>query len=136
MSAGRKAVPASSGERFVRAIRASGEFYQGGGESPENCGRDGAGYIPVMDKNAIEQELKVAAGDLVDTVKKLVREGNVRRIIVRNAEGRTLVDMPLTAGVAGALLLPFFAMLTGLVALFKEFTIVVERHDTGVTKPE
>ena len=66
-----------------------------------------------MDKKAIEQEIKVAADDLVDTVKKFVREGNVRRIVVRNAEGRTLVDMPLTAGVAGALLLPFFTMLTG-----------------------
>ncbi len=89
-----------------------------------------------MDKKAIEQELKVAAGDLVSTVKKLVHEGNVRRIIVKNAEGRTLVDMPLTAGVAGALLLPFFAMLTGLVAMFKEFTIIVEKHETGVTKAE
>lgn len=89
-----------------------------------------------MDKKAIENEIKVAAGDLVDTVKKLVREGNVRRIIVRNAEGRTLIDMPLTAGVAGALLLPFFAMVTALVAMFKEFTIVVERTDTGVTKPQ
>src|ERR1035437_2478394 len=89
-----------------------------------------------MDKKAIEQELKVAAGDLLDTVKKLVREGNVRRIIVRNAEGRTLVDMPLTAGVSGALLLPFFTMLTGIVALFKDFTVVRERHDRGVTKPQ
>ena len=89
-----------------------------------------------MDKKAIEHEIQVAAGDLVDTVKKLVHEGNVRRIIVKNAEGRTLVDMPLTAGVAGALLLPFFAMLTGLVAMFKEFTVVVEKHDTSITKTQ
>jgi hypothetical protein len=94
-----------------------------------------AGYILDMDKKIIQQELKVAAGDLVDTVKKVVHEGNVRRIIVRNGEGRTLIDMPLTAGVAGVLLLPLFAMLTGLVALFKEFTVVFERHDdTGVTR--
>ena len=88
-----------------------------------------------MDKKAVEEELKVAAGDLVATVKRLVHEGNVRRIVVRNADGRTLVDMPLTAGVAGAVLLPFFTMVAGLVAMFKEFTVVVERHDTGVTKP-
>lgn len=86
-----------------------------------------------MDKKAIEEEIKVAAGDLVDTVKKLAHEGNVRRIIVRNAEGRTLVDMPLTAGVASVVLLPFFTMVAGFVALFKEFTVVVERHDTGST---
>ena len=86
-----------------------------------------------MDKKAIEEEIKVAAGDLVDTVKKLAHEGNVRRIIVRNAEGRTLVDMPLTAGVASVVLMPFFTMVAGFVALFKEFTVVVERHDTGTT---
>lgn len=90
-------------------------------------------YIPAMDKKAIEEEIKVAAGDLVDTVKKLAHEGNVRRIIVRNAEGRTLVDMPLTAGVASVVLMPFFTMVAGFVALFKEFTVVVERHDTGTT---
>ena len=88
-------------------------------------------YIPAMDKKAIEEEIKVAAGDLVDTVKKLAHEGNVRRIIVRNAEGRTLVDMPLTAGVASVVLMPFFTMVAGFVALFKEFTVVVERHDTS-----
>jgi hypothetical protein len=88
-----------------------------------------------MDKKVIQQELKVAAGDLVDTVKKVVHEGNVRRIIVRNGEGRTLIDMPLTAGVAGVLLMPLFAMLTGLVALFKEFTVVVEKHDDDGSKP-
>ena len=90
-------------------------------------------YIPVMEKKVIEEHIKVAAGDLVDTVKKLAHEGNVRRIIVRNAEGRTLVEMPLSAGVAGVILMPFFAMVAGFVALFKEFTVVVERHDTGAT---
>jgi hypothetical protein len=90
-------------------------------------------YIPVMEKKVIEEHIKVAAGDLVDTVKKLAHEGNVRRIIVRNAEGRTLVEMPLSAGVAGVVLMPFFAMVAGFVALFKEFTVVVERHDTGAT---
>ena len=42
-------------------------------------------------------EIKVTAGKLVSTLKALVREGNVRRIVIRNAEGRTLLDMPLTA---------------------------------------
>lgn len=86
-----------------------------------------------MDKKVIEEHVKVAAGDLVDTVKKLAHEGNVRRIIIRNGEGRTLVDMPLSAGVASVVLLPFFTMIAGFVALFKEFTIVVERHDAGST---
>jgi hypothetical protein len=83
------------------------------------------------------EEIKVTAGKLKEKLKELMREGNVRRVIVRNAQGRTLLDMPLSAGLAGALLLPFWAAVGGIVALAKEFTIVVER-DTGVAvkKPD
>lgn len=79
-------------------------------------------------------EIKVTSDKLKETLRRALHEGNVRRVIVRNAEGRTLLDMPLTAGIAGALLLPFWAAVTGIVALAKEFTIVIERHDTSVTK--
>ena len=80
-------------------------------------------------------EIKVTGEKLKDKLKELVHEGNVRRVIVRNADGRTLLDFPLTAGLAGALLLPFWAAVAGIVALAKEFTIVVERDpDTKITK--
>ncbi len=83
------------------------------------------------------EELKVASGKLKSTLKKLIREGNVRRIIVRNAAGRTLLDMPLSAGLAGAVLLPFWAAVAGIVALAKEFTVVVERDpEHAVTRVE
>jgi len=82
-------------------------------------------------------EIKVAGDKLKSTLKQLVREGNVRRVIVRNSTGRTLLDMPLSAGLAGALLLPFWAAVGGIVALAKEFTIVVERDpETRVTTVE
>ena len=80
------------------------------------------------------EEIKVASAKLKETLKKLVREGNVRRVIVRNAQGRTLLDMPLAAGLAGALLLPFWAAVAGIVALAKEFTIVVERDPDAIVK--
>ncbi len=73
------------------------------------------------------EEMKVSAGKLKATLKALVREGNVRRVIIRNAHGRTLLDMPLAAGVAGAVLLPFWVAVGAVVALAKEFTIAVER---------
>src|SRR4028119_2099716 len=66
------------------------------------------------------EEVKVSAGKLKATLKALVREGNVRRIVIRNASGRTLLDMPLTAGLAGALLAPFWVAVAGVVALAKE----------------
>jgi hypothetical protein len=82
-------------------------------------------------------EIKVAGDKLKSTLKQLLREGNVRRVIIRNASGRTLLDMPLTAGLAGALLLPFWAAVGGILALAKEFTIVVERDpEHGVTRTQ
>ncbi|MCE2900975.1 MAG: DUF4342 domain-containing protein [Gemmatimonas sp.] len=80
-------------------------------------------------------EIKVAGDKLKATLKQLLREGNVRRVIIRNSSGRTLLDMPLTAGVAGAVLMPFWVAVAGIVALAKEFTIVVERDpETAVVK--
>lgn len=73
------------------------------------------------------EQIKVAGDKLKSTIKQLIREGTVRRIIVRNATGRTLIDMPLSAGLAGAFLAPFWAAVAGIAALTKEFTIVVER---------
>ena len=83
------------------------------------------------------EEFKVSGQNLKKKLKELIREGNVRRIILRNPEGRQLLDMPLSAGLAGALLLPFWAAVGGIVALAKEFTIVVERDpETRVTTVE
>ena len=73
------------------------------------------------------EEIKVGAGKLKETLKELIREGNVRRIIIRNGEGRTLLDMPLNAGVAGAVLLPFWMAVGAIIALAKEFSISIER---------
>jgi integral membrane sensor domain MASE1 len=82
-------------------------------------------------------EIKVSAGKLKDTLKAILREGNVRRIVIRNAQGRTLLDMPLTAGVAGVLLAPFWMAVTGVVALAKEFTVAIERDPgSSVSKAE
>ena len=83
------------------------------------------------------EEIKVNAGKLKQTLKDLIREGNVRRVVIRNAQGRTLLDMPLAAGVAGALLMPFWAAVAGIVALAKEFTVSVERDSgSSVTKTD
>ena len=80
-------------------------------------------------------EIKVTAGKLKATLKALIREGNVRRVVIRNAQGRTLLDMPLAAGVAGVVLAPFWVAVAGVVALAKEFTVVVERDPgTSVSK--
>lgn len=81
----------------------------------------------------IVEEIQVSGGKLLQTVKNIVKAGNVRRVIVKNAEGRTVVDVPLTAGVVGAALLPFWAAIGGIAMLAARYTIVVEREPgTGV----
>ncbi|MCU0622954.1 MAG: DUF4342 domain-containing protein [Gemmatimonadaceae bacterium] len=76
------------------------------------------------------EEIKVSAANLKAKLKELLREGNVRRIKLRNPEGRVLLDMPLNAGIAGALLAPFWLAVGAVVALATDITIQVERDVT------
>lgn len=81
------------------------------------------------------EELHVRGGHLKARLQELLREGNVRRIVVRNPQGRTLVDLPLTAGVAGAALLPFWAAIGTVAALAADFTVAVERDPAAPASP-
>ena len=75
------------------------------------------------------QEFTLNGDEVVGKVKELVREGNVRRLIIKNDEGRTMLEVPLTIGVVGAALLPVFAAIGALAALATRCTIVVERDE-------
>jgi hypothetical protein len=79
------------------------------------------------DEKTRTEELTINVEQLVSAVKKIVHQGNVRRIGVRNKEGETLIEIPLTFGVVGALLLPTLAALGAVAALVTQCTIVVER---------
>ncbi|MGH7523892.1 MAG: DUF4342 domain-containing protein [Gemmatimonadales bacterium] len=74
-------------------------------------------------------EEKVAGDKLVDRVKELVKEGNARRIIVKNEAGNTLLEIPLTVGIVGAMFLPIWVALGSIAALASHYTLVVERKD-------
>lgn len=81
------------------------------------------------------EEIKVSGAKLKAKLKEIIREGNVRRIVIKNSQGRALLDIPLAAGLVGAALLPFWAAVGGILALASDFTIVVERNEpTGVVK--
>lgn len=75
------------------------------------------------------EEFKVSGEDLLRQVKNLINEGNVRRITVKNKEGKTIVELPLTIGVVGAALAPLLAAVGAIAALVTECTIVVERTE-------
>ena len=79
-----------------------------------------------MAETTFWESIKGDAHTIIEKVKAIVHEGNVRRIVVQH-EGRTVAEFPLTAGVLGAVLAPALAAIGVLVAMLKDCTIQVER---------
>ncbi|MDH3734121.1 MAG: DUF4342 domain-containing protein [Gemmatimonadota bacterium] len=82
-----------------------------------------------VEAEATTEEHKVRGDNLVAKVKELIREGNIRRITIRNDDGKELVEIPLTIGVVGTLLLPAWAAIGAIAALVTNCSIVVERDE-------
>ena len=74
-----------------------------------------------------KESFKVAGNQLVDAVKKLLHEGSVRRVIIKQ-DSRTVAEFPLTVGVIGTVLAPVLAAIGALAAVLTECTIEVERE--------
>jgi hypothetical protein len=66
---------------------------------------------------------------VIEKTKDLIHEGNVRRILVKNAQGVTLIEVPLTVGVVGAVLVPVWAAIAAIAAIAVDATVVVEKRD-------
>lgn len=79
------------------------------------------------------EEFRVTGEAVVAKVKELVREGNIRRIILKNEQGEVLIEIPLTLGVVGVLLLPVWAAIGAIAAMAANLTVVVERVDPPVS---
>lgn len=79
-----------------------------------------------MGHSTFKESFKVTACQLVDAVKKLLHEGNVRRIVIKQDE-QTVVEFPVTVGVVGAVFAPVLAAVGALAAVLTECTIEVER---------
>ena len=77
-------------------------------------------------EQTFKESFKVAADQLVDALKKIVHEGNVRRIVIKQ-DGRTVVEFPMTIGVVGTVFAPMLAAAGALAAVLTECTIEVER---------
>jgi hypothetical protein len=84
---------------------------------------------PPTAERSVREEFRVSGEAVVAKVKELVREGNVRRISIKNDDGRTLLEIPLTIGVIGTVLLPVWAALGAMAALVANLTIAVERSE-------
>jgi hypothetical protein len=77
------------------------------------------------------EEFRVDGEQLVTRIKELLHEGNIRRIIIKDDKGQVLIEIPLTIGVVGVILLPVWAAIGAIAALAAKLTIVVEKVDKG-----
>ena len=75
------------------------------------------------------ETFKIDGGKVLDTIKDLIHQGNIRRIILKNEDGKTLIEIPLTLGLVGAALLPVFAAVGALAAVVTRMVIVVEKTE-------
>jgi hypothetical protein len=75
------------------------------------------------------EEFRVKGEELLSKIKELIHEGNIRRIIIKDREGKTMIEFPLTFGVVGAVLAPTLAAIGAVAALIGEATVVVEKNE-------
>jgi hypothetical protein len=74
------------------------------------------------------EKIDLKGGHLIDKVKELVHEGNVRRIIIKGPTGETVMELPVTVGVVGLLAAPKWAALGAFAAIAADYSIEVERE--------
>jgi len=73
------------------------------------------------------EEFRLNGGELLNKIKEIIHQGNVRRIILKDENGKTFMEIPLTVGVVGAIVVPILAAVGAVAALASNLTIVVEK---------
>lgn len=81
----------------------------------------------MSEQNVRTEEFQINGDALIAKIKELVQKGNIRRVAIKNEEGRTLIEFPLTLGVVGAVLAPQLAAIGAIAALVTRCVVVVEK---------
>lgn len=87
------------------------------------------GFNNTYMENERTEEFKVSGDEVFKKVKELIAAGNARRIIIKNEEGKTLVELPLTVGAVGVLIAPALAAVGAIAALVTKCTVIVVREE-------
>lgn len=82
-----------------------------------------------MSERTHTEEFRVEGEKIVSKIKELIHEGNIRKVIIKDKEGKTMMEIPVTFGVVGVLLAPQLAAIGAIAALLTEATIVVEKSE-------
>lgn len=84
--------------------------------------------------NPNTEEFAFSGDTLLAKIKEIIREGNIRRVVIKNEEGKVLIDIPLTVGVVGTLLAPQLAAIGAIAALVIRGSILIEKQPTDTTE--
>jgi hypothetical protein len=76
-----------------------------------------------------KEEFKLTGSEVIEKIKELIHQGNIRRIVLKTDEGKTIIEIPLTLGLVGAALLPVMAAVGAIAALVAKLTLVVEKDE-------
>lgn len=76
------------------------------------------------------EEFRVNGGEIINKIKEIIHEGNAQRIILKDEQGKTFMEIPLAVGVVGALVVPILAAVGAIAALASNLTIVVEKIES------
>jgi hypothetical protein len=74
------------------------------------------------------EEFRVDGEKLIGKIKEVIHEGNIRRIIIKDKDAKTVLEIPMTFGVVGALIAPQLAAIGAIAALLTEATVVIEKE--------
>ena len=83
----------------------------------------------MSDEKVHNEEFRVDGEKLISKIKEIIHEGNIRSLIIKDKEGKTVLEIPMTFGVVGALIAPQLAAIGAIAALVTEATVVVEKAD-------
>jgi len=80
-------------------------------------------------ENSNQESFKVSGDELLSKIKEIIKEGNARKVIIKNEKEETIMEFPLTIGAIGVVLAPMFAAIGAIAALATDCTIVVEKRE-------
>ena len=83
-----------------------------------------------MSEKIHTEEFRVEGEKLIARIKELFHEGNIRRVIIKDKDGKTVMEIPVTIGVVGVLLAPQLAAIGAIAALLTEATVIVEKSES------
>lgn len=115
--------------------RRLGVSYETAYNALQECNGDVVSALIMLEKEGAESSrintdvLHVKGQELIDKIKEVIKEGNVNKIVVKNDE-KTLVEIPVTAGVVSLVLFPYITLLAGAAAMYKDYTLEIDRSQS------